>query len=364
MDDAVPAGGWTDAEATGAGASSRPDGAGDAQGSQCDGRRLRFFDHAMRKACWEKADVVPGRHPDRPLPLPLPLPTAPHIPPALASLLFLPRLVSSFLLLSPLAPHPALPSQDLSLPRATGTDLGGGVTLNSPQKSPPLSLPRATGMVRGGRWRVDAAGNTVGRRFNACMGCLCYEFDHIVPYSKGGPTSVENCQVLQTRVNRFKIKRHESPLCLHRARAVEIRVAPQTDTGWGGIPGGQQAGARGSSVGKGETMRRPSASTMHVLLRYASPHRLPQNGGSRGWPPSPFPSPVSSRSHCTDKDLDLVEMAVYGDVVRPGMQCRVTTVAEAMGVLPPAPRRRPTKPQQQYGACHWPGAASEQGSLS
>ncbi|CAI7903995.1 unnamed protein product [Closterium sp. NIES-54] len=290
MDDAVPAGGWTDAEATGAGASSRPDGAGDAQGSQCDGRRLRFFDHAMRKACWEKADVVPGRHPDRPLPLPLPLPTAPHIPPALASLLFLPRLVSSFLLLSPLAPHPALPSQDLSLPRATGTDLGGGVTLNSPQKSPPLSLPRATGMVRGGRWRVDAAGNTVGRRFNACMGCLCYEFDHIVPYSKGGPTSVENCQVLQTRVNRFKSDKDQ--------------LSPQEY----------------------------SHASCHLTL--------------------------------TDKDLDLVEMAVYGDVVRPGMQCRVTTVAEAMGVLPPAPRRRPTKPQQQYGACHWPGAASEQGSLS
>ncbi|CAI5473074.1 unnamed protein product [Closterium sp. Yama58-4] len=205
MEDAMPAGGWTDAEATGAGASSRPDGAGDAQASQCDGRRLRFFDHAMRKACWEKADVVPGRHPDR--------------------------------------------------------------------------------------WRVDAAGNTVGRRFNACQGCLCYEFDHIVPFSKGGATSVENCQLLQTRVNRFKSDKDQ--------------LSPQ-----------EYAHA-----------------SCHLTL--------------------------------TDRDLDLVEMAVYGDVVRPGLQCRVTTVAEAMGVLPPAARRRPSKPHQQYGACHWPGAASEeaQGSL-
>ncbi|XP_047972877.1 uncharacterized protein LOC125215492 isoform X2 [Salvia hispanica] len=33
----------------------------------------------------------------------------------------------------------------------------------------------------------------------------------------------------------------------------------------------------------------------------------------------------------TDKELDIVEMAVYGDVIRPGNQCRCRTVAEMLG---------------------------------
>lgn len=32
-----------------------------------------------------------------------------------------------------------------------------------------------------------------------------------------------------------------------------------------------------------------------------------------------------------DKEFDLIEMAVYGDVVRPGKQCRCKTVAEMLG---------------------------------
>lgn len=35
------------------------------------------------------------------------------------------------------------------------------------------------------RWRKDAAGNVVCKRFGNCSGCLCFEYDHIVPYSKG-----------------------------------------------------------------------------------------------------------------------------------------------------------------------------------
>ncbi|XP_027098014.1 uncharacterized protein [Coffea arabica] len=54
------------------------------------------------------------------------------------------------------------------------------------------------------RWRKDAAGNIVLKRFHGCQGCLCFEFDHILPFSKGGQSVVENCQILQTRVNRFK----------------------------------------------------------------------------------------------------------------------------------------------------------------
>lgn len=54
------------------------------------------------------------------------------------------------------------------------------------------------------RWRKDVAGNIVGKRFHRCLGCLCFEYDHIVPFSKGGDSVSENCQILQTRVNRSK----------------------------------------------------------------------------------------------------------------------------------------------------------------
>jgi hypothetical protein len=64
-----------------------------------EGARPRSFDVKTRAKCWQKADVVPGRHPER--------------------------------------------------------------------------------------WRKDPAGNVVCKRFWNCHGCLCYEYDHIVPFSKG-----------------------------------------------------------------------------------------------------------------------------------------------------------------------------------
>ena len=68
-------------------------------GSASPQRRNRIFDDKMRNQCWQKADVVPGRHPER--------------------------------------------------------------------------------------WRKDVAGNVVCRRLTRCEGCLCYEYDHIRPFSKG-----------------------------------------------------------------------------------------------------------------------------------------------------------------------------------
>ena len=62
-------------------------------------QRPRFFDKMVKKMCWENAEIVPGRHPER--------------------------------------------------------------------------------------WRKDAAGNIVCKRFCNCHGCLCYEYDHILPFSKG-----------------------------------------------------------------------------------------------------------------------------------------------------------------------------------
>ena len=34
------------------------------------------------------------------------------------------------------------------------------------------------------RWRRDPLGNIVFRKLVGCQGCLCHDYDHIVPYSK------------------------------------------------------------------------------------------------------------------------------------------------------------------------------------
>ncbi|KAJ0973789.1 hypothetical protein J5N97_015754 [Dioscorea zingiberensis] len=109
------------------------------------------------------------------------------------------------------------------------------------------------------RWRKDSAGNVVCKRFWNCHGCLCYEYDHIVPYSKGGESTAENCQILQTRVNRYK-----------------------SDKEW---------------VDKKEL------------------------------------EGFSCDVKFTDKELDIIEMAVYGDVIRLGNQCRCRTIAEMLGQM-------------------------------
>ncbi|XP_009587739.1 uncharacterized protein [Nicotiana tomentosiformis] len=54
------------------------------------------------------------------------------------------------------------------------------------------------------RWRRDPLGNILFRKLVGCPGCLCHDYDHIIPYSKGGQSTLENCQVLQATVNRSK----------------------------------------------------------------------------------------------------------------------------------------------------------------
>ncbi|KAI5648220.1 hypothetical protein M9H77_34225 [Catharanthus roseus] len=117
------------------------------------------------------------------------------------------------------------------------------------------------------RWRKDPAGNVVCKRFFNCGGCLCFEYDHIIPFSKGGESVAENCQILQTRVNRFKSDKD-------------------------GV----------------------------------DPNEL------KGY---------SCEVTFTDKELDIIEMAVYGDVMRPGNQCRCRTVAEMLGKYKPKDKKAP-----------------------
>lgn len=46
-----------------------------------------------------------------------------------------------------------------------------------------------------------------------------------------------------------------------------------------------------------------------------------------------------------DRELDIIEMAVYGDVIRPGKECRCRTVAEMLGQF---------KPKDSKAACKLP----------
>uniref|UniRef100_A0A803P4V3 Uncharacterized protein n=1 Tax=Cannabis sativa TaxID=3483 RepID=A0A803P4V3_CANSA len=45
----------------------------------------------------------------------------------------------------------------------------------------------------------------------------------------------------------------------------------------------------------------------------------------------------------SDKELDIIEMALYGDVVRPGKECRCKTVAEMLGQYKSKDRLAPCK---------------------
>ncbi|KAF9623509.1 hypothetical protein IFM89_003125 [Coptis chinensis] len=125
------------------------------------------------------------------------------------------------------------------------------------------------------RWRKDAAGNIVCKRFCNCQGCLCFEYDHIVPFSKGGESTAENCQILQTRVNRYKSNK--------------------------------------------EWVEKSELEGFSCDIKF------------------------------TDKELDIIEMAVYGDVIRPGNQCRCRTLAEMLGQY---------KSKNPMAACKMPYEAS------
>jgi len=54
------------------------------------------------------------------------------------------------------------------------------------------------------RWRLDALGNPVMKVLRGSQGIFCHEYDHIFPYSLGGTSTLDNCQILQTNINRKK----------------------------------------------------------------------------------------------------------------------------------------------------------------
>lgn len=60
----------------------------------------------------------------------------------------------------------------------------------------------------------------------------------------------------------------------------------------------------------------------------------------------------------TDKELDIIEMAVYGDVIRPGNQCRCRTVAEMLGQYKSKDQMSPCKLPYDTGEVKSPKAPS------
>ncbi|GJY00275.1 HNH endonuclease domain-containing protein [Tanacetum coccineum] len=96
---------------------------------------------------------------------------------------------------------------------ANGKESGGDVANGKDDKCAFTNLMKhmcwkKAGTVPGrnpSRWRKDAVNNVVCKGLSNCHGCLCYEYDHIHPHAKGGASVLDNCQILQTKVNRRKL---------------------------------------------------------------------------------------------------------------------------------------------------------------
>jgi hypothetical protein len=56
-----------------------------------------------------------------------------------------------------------------------------------------------------------------------------------------------------------------------------------------------------------------------------------------------------------DRELDLVEMAVYGDVIRPGLQCRIRSFSEHAGLT--------SKRKENVPACELPHSIRKDATL-
>ncbi|XP_024169016.1 uncharacterized protein LOC112175563 isoform X2 [Rosa chinensis] len=90
------------------------------------------------------------------------------------------------------------------------------------------------------RWRRDPLGNTVFRKLVGCPGCLCHDYDHIVPYSKA--------KVNRSKGNRTEYSRAEliqkSSYCRVSGRDMDLielsaygNVRPAREDSYCPVPG-------------------------------------------------------------------------------------------------------------------------------
>ena len=94
--------------------------------------------------------------------------------------------------------RPDSPKRRSSPPPSAAAIVDGDLFLRefeSPESSNPRSFPHSVKQqcwekaekIKGrhpDRWRRDALGNTLFRKLVGCPGCLCHDYDHIIPYSK------------------------------------------------------------------------------------------------------------------------------------------------------------------------------------
>ncbi|XP_031374437.1 uncharacterized protein LOC116189051 isoform X2 [Punica granatum] len=108
-------------------------------------------------------------------------------------------------------------AQDDALFENLEVSFPGGTTAPSPSSNPrsfPYSVKQQcwekAEKVKGRdpeRWRRDALGNIVFRKLVGCSGCLCHDYDHIVPYSKA---TVNRSKGNQTDISRAELIRRSS----------------------------------------------------------------------------------------------------------------------------------------------------------
>ncbi|XP_019152339.1 PREDICTED: uncharacterized protein LOC109149140 isoform X2 [Ipomoea nil] len=84
------------------------------------------------------------------------------------------------------------------------------------------------------RWRRDALGNIVFRKLVGCPGCLCHDYDHIIPYSKA--------RVNRSKGNRTEVSKAEliqkSSYCRVSGRDMDLLEL----TSYGNVKRGQDSG--------------------------------------------------------------------------------------------------------------------------
>ncbi|KAK3042708.1 hypothetical protein RJ639_000766 [Escallonia herrerae] len=193
---------------------------------------------------------------------------------------------------------------------------------------------------------------------------LCFEYDHIIPYSKGGESVAGNCQILQTRVNRYKSNQDQVAKSLLRGYSCDVKFTGVVDLtplvlSWSTLLGLWTSG-RAASWGlhaRQGICQYHKVDSYHTTLFNLSP-KVAFLRHADGFVivhlAALFCIHFKRLSVCwksdmlfqfADKELDIIEMAVYGDVVRPGNQCRCKTVAEML---------RTYKSKDHMAACKLP----------
>ncbi|CAL5372381.1 unnamed protein product [Camellia sinensis] len=110
--------------------------------------------------------------------------------------------------------------------------------ISSPPDSNPRSFPYSVKQqcwqkaenVKGrdpDRWSRDALGNTVFRKIVGCPGCLCHDYDHIVPYCKGGEKQIGKLSsfTVQQLIDQREIElRYQKPMLFRKVHTAGFQA--------------------------------------------------------------------------------------------------------------------------------------------